>query len=364
MASFAVTAIQGFVTQISEWRLAKRKVDEGIKNAGAEDSHDVVPHAEYVERYHRRWNSTSSSSRQGSRPHTPSQQEKAQEQQHGQQERRKEDVHKAEEEEDLTIMLIEHALALERHARRLLETHLPNGSKAQIVLKADRNVQLRHLQLMESQSKDQNHEQAENPRSQALKSRSRSTGADSTTLVDEKASDASVDRTDRLRTEQQAQKDREDKMARLQIQTIENRDDDPDWISHPLDDDGTMEEIRRYRESFAAFLATGSRLRRLEGAEKFKAERRLMRADDEIEVDDVTPAGKERAPKNAAAEEPHGTVCVFFPSLSTSSHWLPLTASFRKELENQTKSWGARTRITRIRCRNQKIYTSIFWYTR
>ena len=59
----------------------------------------------------------------------------------------------------------------------------------------------------------------------------------------------------------------------------------PDWISHPLDDAGTMEEIRRYREAFAAFLATGSRLRRLEGAEKYKAERRLMEADDEVDVD-------------------------------------------------------------------------------
>lgn len=199
MASFAVTAMQRIVTELSEWRLAKRKVHEGIKNAGAEDSHDVVSHSEYVERHHERWVSR-------------------------QQRRRHDDVEARTEEETLTELLIGHALELERHARRLLMAHLPNGSKAQIVLKADWIVQLRHVRTLERQG----------------------FSSDSQSNDDDRASEFHA-----------------------------GGDDDRDWMSHPLDDDGTVDEIRRYREAFAAFLATGSRLRKLEGAEKYKAERRL-----------------------------------------------------------------------------------------
>jgi hypothetical protein len=48
-----------------------------------------------------------------------------------------------EDKEELAQRVIDLAVELETHARRLLITHLPNGSKAQVVLKADRNVQLR-----------------------------------------------------------------------------------------------------------------------------------------------------------------------------------------------------------------------------
>jgi potassium channel subfamily K len=205
MASFAVTAIQRIVTELSEWRLAKRKVHEGIKNAGAEDSHDVVSHSEYVERHHERWTSR-------------------------QQHRRHDDAEARTEEKIYTEALVGHALELERHARRLLMTHLPNGSKAQIVLKADWVVQLRDLKTLERQGSN----------------------SDPRPNNDSQASEFHA-----------------------------GGDDGPDWINHPLDDDGTVEEIRRYREAFAAFLATGSRLRKLEGAEKYKAERRLMMGEDE-----------------------------------------------------------------------------------
>lgn len=49
----------------------------------------------------------------------------------------------AAEKEELMRRMIDLAVELEMHARRLLVAHLPNGSKAQVVLKADRNVQLR-----------------------------------------------------------------------------------------------------------------------------------------------------------------------------------------------------------------------------
>ncbi|KAF8321589.1 voltage-gated potassium channel [Clavulina sp. PMI_390] len=273
MASFAVTAIQGTVTRFSEWRLEQRKASVGIENAGPEDSSDVVSHSEYVERYHQRW----TSSRQS--PSDPEQATSEELNEEEQQQRRKRDVDVREEEEALTVALIEHALALERHARRLLETHLPNGSKAQIVLKADRNIQLRHLQLMHSKNPGQPDEEA--------------TGSaddhdhESETAIDDDDPEHNPSEKRRSQQHRPRQGKSSDFMVRFQLQQLERDDDagdDPDWISHPLDDAGTMQEIRRYREAFAAFLAAGSRLRRLEGAEKYKAERRLMRADDEVEV--------------------------------------------------------------------------------
>jgi len=203
MASFAVTTIQGLLTELSEWRLRKRKIDEGLKSA--EDPYDVVSHSEYVERHHEWW----ASRRQG----WQRQQEQC-------------DVEARTEEEALTEALIGHAVELERHARRLLVTHLPHGSKGQIVLKADRMVQLKHLQMLERQ-------------------------------------ESSVD--------QQSNRGK---------QASQFLADDSDWISSLADGEGTMEGIRRYREAFAAFLAMGSRLRKLEGAEKYKAERRLMMSEE------------------------------------------------------------------------------------
>jgi len=220
MASLAVKTIQSLLTEVSEWRLGKREIYAGLKKAAAEDPHDVVSHSEYVERHHERW---------ASRQDWQRQQEQS-------------DVEARTEEEALTEALIGHAVELERHARRLLMTHLPNGSKGQIVLKADRIVQLRHLKTLEKQGSSA--DQRSNGGKQASKF-----------LADE---------------------------------------DDSDWISHPLDGQGTVEEIRRYREAFAAFLAMGSRLRKLEGAEKYKAERRLIMTEDEISRRQVAVNGGER----------------------------------------------------------------------
>lgn len=47
--------------------------------------------------------------------------------------------------------LLEHAVALERTARKLLVAHLKEGSRAQVLLRADWNLQARDLRLLESE---------------------------------------------------------------------------------------------------------------------------------------------------------------------------------------------------------------------
>jgi potassium channel subfamily K, other eukaryote len=49
----------------------------------------------------------------------------------------------------LTDRVIRHAIELEERARHLLIEQLPVGSKAELLLKADRNVQLRDLKMLE-----------------------------------------------------------------------------------------------------------------------------------------------------------------------------------------------------------------------
>lgn len=49
--------------------------------------------------------------------------------------------------------LLEHAVSLERIARRLLVAHLEEGSRAQILLRADWNLQARDLRALESERK-------------------------------------------------------------------------------------------------------------------------------------------------------------------------------------------------------------------
>lgn len=282
MASLAVSAVQGIVTQLSELRLSRRKVDEGVET---EDASDVISHAEYVERFHASYEADKEARRKESKPNTTH--PKVVERRGSDQVDDPEDDDLANKkkseandelsllasEESLTTSLIEHALALERHSRRLLMTHLPNGSKAQIVLKADRNVQLRHLQAM--LNKEEEALGRERSRERNEKKEKEKEGESEKIKLGLENRPTETDPSAGDNDERPTDKD----LSRLRPLHLKG-DDDPDWISHPLDDDGTMEEIRRYRESFAAFLAISSRLRKLEGIEMYKAERRLMTNDE------------------------------------------------------------------------------------
>ncbi|KAG8863540.1 hypothetical protein FRB96_008280 [Tulasnella sp. 330] len=199
MAAFAVQAVTQVITRISKWRLSRRQAKVGADPTQPHEK--IVPpsHAEYVERFSRRWEETL------------------------QNEARVED---REELELLMHEVIKQAIKLEAHARRLLISQLPNGSKAQIVLKADRNVQARVVRTLRQQYEFND--------------------ADSAHMAIDK-------------TEGGGKGD---------------RFGGPDSINKPMSEKEILEEVDMYRESFASMLAAGSRMRGLEGRERYLLERR------------------------------------------------------------------------------------------
>lgn len=199
MASFAIQAVTQVMTRISIYRLDERKAETGVDEITAKNHGPPVAHAEYIERFARRWEARAAGDAKDI------------------------DIEITDTETEVEALVyetIKQALEVEAHARRLLIDHLPNGSKGQVIMKADRNVQLRDVDKMRAMVHD---------------------GEDSKKLVK---------RFDVL--------------------------GDADQVSLPLTEEQTLDEVNRYRESFAAFLAAASRLRKLEGAERFLMERRLQ----------------------------------------------------------------------------------------
>ena len=194
MASFAVQAVTQVVTRVSIWRLKERQAAVGVDETGHAAKHPPPSHAEYVERFSRKWEESLG-----------------------------EEITDQERQDLLMHEVLKQAIELESHARRLLINHLPNGSKAQVVLKADRNVQLRDVRKIRRQFEDDPDRQ----------------------IIDESEGGRTGDPFG-----------------------------GPDSVSKPLSEEETLDEVQMYRESFASFLAAGSRMRGLTGREKFLMERR------------------------------------------------------------------------------------------
>ena len=72
-----------------------------------------------------------------------------------------EETEKHDFDEQLMNRIIHLAIELEERSRHLLIEHLPVGSKAGMLLKADRNVQLRDLKTLEQADRMKNGEDAE-----------------------------------------------------------------------------------------------------------------------------------------------------------------------------------------------------------
>lgn len=222
MASFAVQAITQVVTRIATWRLQTRLAKTGVDETTAKNSEPPVAHAEYVERHSNRWaehKGESGESEEALGMH-----------------------------EELLREVLKQAVEMEGHARRLLIANLPNGSKAQVVLKADRSVQLRDIRSIRKKMGDHRgwdeQVRGEHPHPHRQPS--------SKQFQPQPHSDS----------ESNEGGQEEDALG------------DPDDVSRPLPEEDTMDEVNKFRESFAALLAAGSRMRRLEGHEKLLMERR------------------------------------------------------------------------------------------
>lgn len=129
-----------------------------------------------------------------------------------------EDESRRSEERELISEVIHQAVKLEAISRRMLVDYMPKGSLAQMLLVADRNVQIRD--------------------------------------VDAVGGDA----------------------HKLENLWKEERDAEDEARSTG---DDTLEQIRRYRETFALLLVAGTRLQKLEGEDVYRFERR--RNDDHLD---------------------------------------------------------------------------------
>ncbi|KAG8985727.1 hypothetical protein FRB94_005465 [Tulasnella sp. JGI-2019a] len=199
MASFALQAITQVITRISKWRLNRQQAKHDVDNTKAHSERPPPSHAEYIERFSRKWEDTLQNQATAK---------------------------DRDEQELLMHEVLKQAVELEAHARRLLISQLPNGSKAQVVLKADRNVQLRDVRQIRKRYE----------------------------FDDSESAHMALDRNEGGREG--------DRMG------------GPDSVSRPMSDEEILDEVNMYRESFASMLAAGSRMRGLEGRERYLLERR------------------------------------------------------------------------------------------
>ena len=222
MASFAVQAVTQVITRISIRRLQKRKAVTGLDKTTAKSKEPPIAHAELVQRHSRRWETEEQ--------HKP----------------RGDDHGLDSEQRDLVLQeLLYQALEMESHARRLLVENLPNGSKAQVILKADKSVQMRDVEAVRRKLRENGQSRAESANGR-----------------------------------------REDVPG------------DADSVARPLGDEEMLDEVDRCqsfgsifeyclmycltdREAFAAFLAAGSRIQCLSGLKRILMERRSAREEDE-----------------------------------------------------------------------------------
>lgn len=150
----------------------------------------------------------------------------------------------------LTEYVLELAVELEKHARRLLLAHMEEGSNARMLLKADRIVQLRNVRALAKQ---------------------------------EIGSAEAVNRDTDGET-------RSDTKRTNPINALMHKyyEEESELLPAPtdLDERETLEEVTRYRESFAGLLAAGGRLLGLKDEERRLFERRLKET--EVGEDEAT----------------------------------------------------------------------------
>lgn len=146
----------------------------------------------------------------------------------------------------LTEYVLELAVELEKHARRLLLAHMEEGSNARMLLKADRIVQLRSIRALAEQEGG---------------GTKLSNGGENGNGPNASEGEKPINALMRKYYEEEAE-----------------------LFPAPtdLDERETLDEVTRYREAFAGLLAAGSRLLGLKDEEKHLFERRMK----EFEVGD------------------------------------------------------------------------------
>ncbi|KAG9125493.1 hypothetical protein FRC07_007378 [Ceratobasidium sp. 392] len=236
MASFAIQAVQNIIQRMSRKRMDKRRAEEGDPTS-----------PESPENGHSKANGHAADTEKGGHEKTMS--EEIDEMHSTLVLRHHASYGKSEvamHEQDLKALL-EHAVALERTARKLLVAHLEEGSRAQVLLRADWNLQARDLRTLESEG---GAKPADGARSNGM----------SVTEAGIAGKGKGADREEREEAE----------IANTAI--------------GGMDEEETLRAVRDFRKDVAGMLALGSRMRNLEGIEKYVFERRRKEAEDEIEA--------------------------------------------------------------------------------
>lgn len=231
IASFAVQSVTGVLSTLTDWRRRRREQERNK----VFDSKAFKAHRDFVLEHRRTWLKMMEERQQG-RTMTRSSDDTLDE---GDAEA--EDNARHNEERELISEVIHQAVKLEAISRRMLVDYMPKGSLAQMLLVADRNVQIRDVDAV---------------------------GGD-------------------------AQK----------LENLWREERDAEAEANSTGDD-TLEQIRRYRETFALLLVAGTRLQKLEGEDVYRFERR--RNDDHFEeleqlADSSTP-GEKLSPVDRARE--------------------------------------------------------------
>ncbi|KAI5114940.1 hypothetical protein M0805_002560, partial [Coniferiporia weirii] len=175
-----------------------------------------------------------------------------------------------EEDRILTEYVLELAVELEKHARRLLMGHMNEGSVARMLLKADRNVQLRNIRTLAEQEQETDDEEVDTvPNGDAEHAEHGSEHEHQETAKKAHSNAPTASASDRKPT--------------VNAMMRKYYEEEVDFMPFPSDinERETLEGVARYREAFAGLLAAGSRLMRLKDKEKCFFERQLWKADSE-----------------------------------------------------------------------------------
>jgi potassium channel subfamily K, other eukaryote len=198
----------------------------------------------------------------------------------------------------LTEYMLELAIELEQRARRLLMGHMDENSAANLLLRADRVVQLRNIRIIAGQEVTYELEDSEG--NEVTDADAVDEGGDELPLK-RSAGENSSARIDADTNETKDEKPRQRAASSLKsTHTARSSSSSPDssklkpnhsyspalmrkyyaeeadLVPFPADlsPQETLEEVAKYREAFASLLATGSRLLRLKDEEQYLFERR------------------------------------------------------------------------------------------
>jgi len=270
MTSFAVETIQGITRDFSNRMLERRKAKFGLSirldpsdgpgdlgdsaehekgpqatfSGGNKTVHNAegdenlprlldwdLPHTDFIDRAHRQIDSLLEGAEKG--------------RQHDEDETHPASSQLQNEDRLLTEHVLELAVALEQHARRLLLAFTDEGNDVHILLKADRLVQLRNIRALAMWEQKVEEE------------------AESSSVTHKSTSAPAVGA---------GKSERREKMNAFMKKYYEEETQ----LSFPsdLDEKETVEEVICYREALAGLLAAGSRLLKLKKDERFLFERR------------------------------------------------------------------------------------------